>query len=208
MSEHKYLPCPETGRLHDVELERTSLGVVVSGCNRFPDGVLGCQRGCACIVDRQNRMDAETRERVLFVLANLHDDAAHIASMIVKELAGDGLVVELAELGGRAVPPVADYDAVIVGAHVRFGHHARNVIAYIRDHVGELGATPAFFYSVGGRAAIHRERDARRLTERTGWQPTMSWAFTDATDLQGVEVRAFARLVADEIPPVLQPSFA
>lgn len=208
MSERKHVACPETGALQQVELEHTSVGLVVSGCSRFPDGVLACARGCARRLDQREHNDLEARERVLIVLANLHDDAAHVATKLAQELAGDGLVVEVAEIGSRGIPPLADYDGVIVGAHVRFGHHTREVVDYIRDHLVELRALPAFFYSVGSRATLHRDRDAQRLALRTGWRPAEIWTFTDASDLQDIEVRAFSRLVADEIPQALQPSFA
>lgn len=207
MAERKRILCTETGALEEIELEHTSLGVVVSGCTRGLDAEPACHRGCARRLDAGDREHLEDRERVLLVLANLHDDAAHVATMLIADLTAEGLTVELAALAGNGVPPTADYDAVVVGTHVRFGHPAREVVAYIRDHLDELGATPAFFYSVGSHATTHRERDVRRMTERTGWQPTMSWAFRGADDLQGVEVRAFARLVADEIPSARQPGF-
>lgn len=208
MSDRKRILCPDTGRLQEVELEHTSLGVVVTSCDRYPDAPLACGRACARRTDAQDREIIDDRERVLIVLANLHDDAAHIATQLIQALTADGLCVEVAEVGGSGVPPLADYDAVIVGTHVRFGHPTRSVVAYIRDHLGELTDVPAFYYSVGGRAMVRRGRDSRRLTERTGWHPEMTWAFTVDSDLQNVEIRAFARLVADAIPLTMLSSLA
>jgi hypothetical protein len=178
MSERKRMRCPETSALQEVELDPLDEAI------------------------------ADHRERVLVVLANLDDDAARIAAMLIEDLAADGLTVELAALAGGAVPPVADYDAVVVGTHVRLGRPARAVVTYIRDHLDELDGGTSFFFSVGGRGRIDRDLGAGRVSECTGWQPTLSWAFTDSTDLRSVEVRAFARLVADEIPAVAYASLA
>lgn len=205
MTERQRVRCPETGGGEDVELERAPLGLVVTGCSRYPDGALAGPRTCVRHLDRCDREAREDRERVLLVLANLHDDAAHIATMLIRELTDDGLVVELADVGNAAAPPVADYDAVLIGAHVCFGHHTRAVVAYIRDHRAELARVPALFFSVGSQAVAHGARDARRLTARTGRRPDGTWAFRDATDLQRTDVRAFARLIADAIPEVMLP---
>ncbi|HTR50357.1 MAG TPA: flavodoxin domain-containing protein [Kofleriaceae bacterium] len=118
------------------------------------------------------------------------------------------MTVELAELGSRPAPPLADYDAVVIGAHVRLGRHDRAVIDYIREHRGMLVRLPAFFYSVGGHGVFDRDTYAHRMTRRTGWVPTATTSFADAGALQRGGVRAFARVVADETPFALQPSLA
>jgi menaquinone-dependent protoporphyrinogen oxidase len=206
MTERKPVTCPETGHLEQVEFERTPSGLVVVGCSRYRDADLACPRECARRMDCRERANVEDRERVLLVLANLHDDAARIGTMLAGELTADGLTVELAELEGRHVPPLADYDAVVIGAHVRLGHHDRTVIDYLARHVVDLQTLPAFFYSVGRGA--YCDSHARRVTHRTGWQPTAMWTFSDASAYQRTDVRAFARLVADEIPAAIQPSMA
>jgi len=208
MTEKKRVTCPETGHLEEVELERTPLGVVVTGCSRFRDGVPTCPRECARRMDRRDRIDVENRERVLLVLANLHDDAAQVATMLAEDLAADRMTVELAELGAHHTPPLADYDAVIIGARVRLGRHDRAVIDYIREHRGTLATLPAFFYSVGGHGVLDRDTYAHRMTRRTGWKPTATTSFADASPLQRGGVNAFARLVADETPFAIQPTLA
>lgn len=114
--------------------------------------------------------------------------------------------MELAELGTRSIPPLEDYDAVVIGAQVRFGRHAGAMIDYIRKHRAALDAVPAFFYSVGGYGVFDRDGYVQRMTRRTGWHPTMAATFADASAVQQPDIRAFARQIADEIPAALQPS--
>jgi menaquinone-dependent protoporphyrinogen oxidase len=148
----------------------------------------------------------EDRERVFVLHGTMRDDAARVASTLAESLAEDRLVVEVAELGARSMPPLEDYDAVVIGAQVRFGRHARGVMRYIREHRDALAATPAFFYSVGGHGVIDRDGYVQRMTRRTGWHPNLAATFADARAVQQPDIRAFAHQIADEIPAAPQPS--
>ncbi|MBV8762923.1 MAG: hypothetical protein JO257_36900 [Deltaproteobacteria bacterium] len=204
MSDRKRITCPETGHLEEVELERTPLGLLVTGCSRFGAGPVACPRECARRMDRRDRADEDLRERVLILVANLHDDAARIASSIAAQLAAEGMTAELASLELGHVPPLADYDAVVIGARVRLGQHDRALTTYIREHLAELRTLPAFWYCVG-QGSFPSEAVARLTARRTGWQPTATWSFVDASDSQRDEVRGFAELIADEVPALVEP---
>jgi menaquinone-dependent protoporphyrinogen IX oxidase len=203
--ERKRITCPETGRLEDVELDRTPLGLIVTGCSSHRDDAFACPCECARRMDRRDRADVEG-ERVIVILASLRDRVARVASTLVRDLADDGLTVELAELGTRSMPPLEDYDAVVIGAQVRFGRHARAVIDYIREHREALAAMPAFFYSVGGRNVFNRDGYIERMTRRTGWHPKLTATFADASAAQQLDIRSFAHQIADEIPAAPPPS--
>jgi menaquinone-dependent protoporphyrinogen IX oxidase len=205
MVEHKRITCPDTGCVEEVELDHTPLGLVVTGCSRYPDGALACARDCARRMDRRDRADLEDRERVLVVLASLSDNAARVASIVAESLANDWLAVEIAELSAQSMPPLEDYDGVLIGAQVRFGRHARAAIDYIREHRQALAAMPAFFYSVGGHGVFDRDGYVQRMTRRTGWHPTLAATFADASAVQQPDIRAFSHQIADEIPAAPQP---
>lgn len=208
MGEHKRITCPETGRLEEVELDRTPVGRIITGCSRHGGGALACPGECARRMDRRDRSDLDDRERVLVVLARLDDRAARVASSLADRLGEDQLCVEIAELGARSMPPLEDYDAVVIGAQVRFGRHARALIEYIRGHREALAQIPAFFYSVGGHGVFDRDGYVQRMTRRTGLHPTRAATFGDASAVQQPDIRAFARQIADEIPaaPPLGPT--
>jgi menaquinone-dependent protoporphyrinogen IX oxidase len=204
--ERKQTTCPETGRLEEVELDRTPLGLIVTGCSRYRDGALACPRECARRMDRRDRADIDDRERVIVVVASLRDDAARVASALARGLTDDGLVVEFAELGPRSMPPLEDYDAVVIGAQVRLGRHARAVIDYIREHRAILATMPTFFYSVGGHCVVDRDGYIERMKQRTGWHPTLVATFANASAVQQPDIRGFAQRIADEIPAVPPPT--
>ena len=153
-------------------------------------------------------MIVDDRERVLLVLANSEDDAALLAAMLAEELAEDAFTVEVADVSNHSVPPLADYDGVVIGAHVRLGRYERSMISYIRDQRDALAMMPAFFYSVGGVSVFERDMLARRVTGRTGWIPTSIATFADGGAGQRAAVRTFARQVAEEIPVAMPVSIA
>jgi hypothetical protein len=47
----KLVVCPETGRLEELDFERTELGVVVEGCTRLLRCGIECARLCAVRMD-------------------------------------------------------------------------------------------------------------------------------------------------------------
>lgn len=208
MTERKQITCPETGQLESVELDHTPLGLLVTGCSRYPDGAIACPGECARRLDRRERAAIEDRERVLVIVANPRDDAASIAAMLAAYLAEDELAVELAVLEGNAPPPLEDYDAVVIGGQIRFGRHTRAAVEYIRGHRCALAALPAFFYSVGGHGVFDRDSYLRRMIRRTGWQPMLAATFADASPVQRGDIRAFARQIAEAVPPALRPAMS
>jgi menaquinone-dependent protoporphyrinogen oxidase len=201
MAETKLTMCPQTGERVEVALERSSLGLVVVGCTRFhPGSRIDCTRECVKPMDCMDRSNVDIRERVVIVLANLRDDAACIATKLVGDLAVDDLAVEVVDLEMRRPPPLADYDAVIIGARIRFGRHPRSIVNYVRDQREALATMPASFYSVGGHDVFDREGYLLQLTQRTGWRPTATAAFANADTIQRPAIREFAHHIADEIP--------
>lgn len=157
-------------------------------------------------MDRRDRADVEDRERVIVIIPRAGDDAAGVASTLAESLAEDGLVVEIAVLDTGSMPPLEDYDAIVIGAQVRFGRHARAVIDYIREHREALATTRACFYSVGGRGVFDRDGYIERMARRTRWHPILAATFADAGAVQLPDIRAFARQIAEEIPACPQPS--
>ena len=60
--ERKRITCPETAHLELIDLDRTSLGILIAGCSRFlPRCSIDCSRECAARMDR--REHHEPRER-------------------------------------------------------------------------------------------------------------------------------------------------
>jgi menaquinone-dependent protoporphyrinogen IX oxidase len=107
-------------------------------------------------------VNADDRERVLFVVANGHDGAAQIATLLAKQLAADLVTVEIADLTAGAVPALADYDAVVIGAHVWFGHHDGTVAGFIHDRASDSRRCPySSTPSAGARSSTATRPGAR-----------------------------------------------
>ncbi len=93
--------------------------------------------------------------RILILYATSHGQTHRIADAIADRLRARGHVVELADAGagGRCLPPPADYDAVVLGSRIQFGHHARAIGAYVRAHRAALDEVTSAFFSVSMSAS-------------------------------------------------------
>jgi menaquinone-dependent protoporphyrinogen IX oxidase len=204
----KLITCPETGHLEQVEIERTSVGLVVVGCSRLRrDGESQCARECTRRLDCRERIAVEDRDRVLLVLAGFDDATAPIAAALADELKQDGFVLELATIDSGALPPLADYDAVVIGVPDRPGRVTRAVTAYVRERREALAGMPAFLFAVSDNPAFDAEGYVARLAQRTGWRP-IGWAgFADPRTVSRPKILDFAHRIADEVPvPALRPT--
>lgn len=203
--ERKYVTCPETAHLEQVELERTDVGRVVNSCSRFhPPGALTCSRECARRMDRRDRLEVEDQDRVLVLIASPLSTVTQVAHVLAEAMRTEGLIAEIATLGIGAVPPLEDYDAVVIGVASRLGLRGRPFITYLRDQIAALAARPSFLFAVGSRGGQDGDALLRRISEQTDWRPIAFTTFVKAPARQAVF--DFARQLSDEIPAAVQPS--
>lgn len=107
--------------------------------------------------------------------------------------AADRLAGVLAERGhdvravdaADAAPEPSSFDAVVVGASVRAGHHQPAVRTWVREHRGALSALPTAMFQVSRPSATGggRERaagDVEAFLEETGWHPNRVGLFGGA----------------------------
>ncbi|TMQ04312.1 MAG: protoporphyrinogen oxidase [Deltaproteobacteria bacterium] len=116
---------------------------------------------------------------ILVAYASTHGQTRKIAELIAAQLRLAGHEVDLADAAVE-LPPVEDYDAVVVGSRVQFGAHARPIVDYIRDNRDELAAIPSYFFSVSMSAvsaAADPEGYLEKLFTITGWRPRAAIAF-------------------------------
>lgn len=142
--------------------------------------------------------------RILIAFATIDGQTARVAERVGAVLARSGHAVASmpAEAPGLA-PALAEHDAVIVGAGIRYGHHSRRLEATIREHRDVLAARPNAFFSVslsaGGPGA--RPASAARYVEEfiagTGWQPGRTATFAGALRYTkyGALIRFLMRLI-------------
>lgn len=112
--------------------------------------------------------------RVLVAYASHYGRTQQIAYELAARLRERGHEVELANVREGRPPPPQDYDAVILGSRVEHGHHAREILEYVREHREALEQMPTAFFSVSLAAAVPFSRTdpgghLARLWRDCGW---------------------------------------
>lgn len=173
--ERRAITCPLTGQLETIDYERTSVGMIIERCTRFPSGDIKCTCECARRIDRHDRADNDDpTERVLVVYA--HDRKP--AEVIAKALRADDFTVELTDACVSGVAPPEDYDAVVLVVQHGLFHHAHAVETFARDHEQAL------------QARLTRTFTVTHSLDRRSFEQ---------------QAQAFVRKFADEIPQPLAP---
>jgi len=124
--------------------------------------------------------------RILVAYAGWTGQTERIALRIAQVLRAQGHdVAQLAEPASldRAL---LDRDAVLIGAGVRYGRHARALERAVRDNADFLGAFPNAFFAVsmsashGGEGFVRARTYLDAFTARTHWQPRATALFAGA----------------------------
>lgn len=124
----------------------------------------------------------------ILVLYHSYDDqTARIAKRMGDVIGQAGHAVTMHRFSGPgALAMLAKYDAVVVGAAIRYGHHERALEKEVSRHAGALSARPNAFFSVclsaGGPG--YKPKAVKRYVDEfcanTGWQPREVGTFAGA----------------------------
>jgi len=145
--------------------------------------------------------------RILIAYASGVGQTALVASSIARSLEAAGhaaVLVNVADVT-QPQPQVGDFEAVLIGAPVRFGKHHRAVIQFCREHVAALRARPSAFFSVSLSAGSRKPGGQREVAKAiahfikaTGWVPTRVEPIAGALAYTkyGVLLRQVMRLIA------------
>jgi menaquinone-dependent protoporphyrinogen oxidase len=125
-------------------------------------------------------------ERVGVFYATREGHTARIAEHVASSLRRFGISVEVSNIR-HAEPDLAGYSAVILAASVHAGTHEREMVAFVRRHIAQLGRVPAAFISVTlsqagvempnatpeqrAQAAADVQKVLDRFYTDTGWRP-------------------------------------
>ena len=125
--------------------------------------------------------------RILVLYHSYDDQTARIARRMGDVIGQAGHQVTMHRFSGPgALALLSKYDAVVVGAAIRYGHHERALEKEVSEHAAELAARPNAFFSVclsaGGPG--HKPKAVRRYVEEfcsnTGWEPREIATFAGA----------------------------
>jgi menaquinone-dependent protoporphyrinogen oxidase len=99
-----------------------------------------------------------------------------------------GLEVALDELAAGSSPELSGFDAVVVGASIRYGKHRPEVTAFIEAQYDYLASTPSAFFSVNAVARKPAKKTpdtnpyVRKFLGQISWQPQLIGIFAGKID--------------------------
>jgi menaquinone-dependent protoporphyrinogen oxidase len=142
--------------------------------------------------------------RVLVVFASFDGQSARIAERIgaVLEQSGHAVTLRSADTPGIGLE-IDRHDAVLAGAAIRYGRHARSLERLARAHAAQLAGRPNAFFSVclsaggpGAKPAV-AEGYVADFRRRTGWEPRRCASFAGALcySRYGPFIRLMMRLI-------------
>jgi len=126
--------------------------------------------------------------RILVAYSTVDGHTRKICERLRDALQPDGHAAELVEIReGTEVDP-ASFDAVVIGASIRYGHHRPDVQAFVARHRAALDRLPCAFFSVNlvarkpGRDTPDANPYVRKFLKATRWSPRVQAAFAGKLD--------------------------
>ena len=125
--------------------------------------------------------------RTLILYATTEGHTARIVERIAQRLRGQGHTAETHRADNLPADlNPADYDGVIVGSSIHYGHHPRYLCALVRRYREALAQRPSAFFSVslsaGGPGAKPEaaQRYLDTFLRQVNWQPAQTTSFSGA----------------------------
>jgi menaquinone-dependent protoporphyrinogen oxidase len=125
---------------------------------------------------------------VLIVYSTIDGHTPEICARICKHLADKGHDVSLAELTADSTHDLSSFEAVVIGASIRYGKHRPDVAKLIEKEIEVLRSRPSAFFSVNAVARKPEKRDAetnpyvRKFLKSISWQPALVGVFGGKID--------------------------
>ena len=126
--------------------------------------------------------------RVLLLYSTVDGHTREICNRLARTLEADGLQTTLEELTGSTPVDPAAFDAVVIGASVRYGKHRPAVARFIEAHRDSLDSMPSAFFSVNAVARKPGKRSpetnvyVRKFLESITWKPAKIGIFAGRID--------------------------
>jgi menaquinone-dependent protoporphyrinogen IX oxidase len=122
----------------------------------------------------------DQRGRLLIVYATQEQHTYVIADTLAVRLRSHGLSVEIGDAATGTMPPPQDYDVVVLGVPMAFGHGSNLIATYIEQNRAGLADVPSALFTVS-RAGTLRDHDPGGFLEQflrtVAWQPAIAAAF-------------------------------
>jgi menaquinone-dependent protoporphyrinogen oxidase len=123
--------------------------------------------------------------KVLILYSSRDGQTQTIASYIAKQLSAV-VICEIQDLSQVGQIDLAQYQQVMIGASVRYGHFSPVLSKFVNTHVVQLNQMPSAFFAVNLTARKREKRSpqsnayVRKFLLSTPWQPTLCTVFAGA----------------------------
>lgn len=124
--------------------------------------------------------------KTLILFSTRDGQTREIASYIASELKEQGVYADVVNLNRIEEIVWQDYDRVVIGASIRYGHFHPAVDRFVKKHAVTLNALPSAFYSVNLVARKPEKRTpqtnsyTRKFLLNSPWQPERCAVFAGA----------------------------
>ncbi|CRG49910.1 protoporphyrinogen oxidase [Yersinia pseudotuberculosis] len=123
--------------------------------------------------------------KILILYSSRDGQTKTIASYIAKQLT-EAATCEIQDLSQVGQIDLNQYQQVIIGASVRYGHFSPVLNKFVNKHVAQLSQMPSAFFAVNLTARKPEKRSpqtntyVRKFLLSTPWQPTLCSVFAGA----------------------------
>ncbi|CNB38362.1 menaquinone-dependent protoporphyrinogen IX dehydrogenase [Yersinia similis] len=123
--------------------------------------------------------------KILILYSSRDGQTKTIASYIAKQLTEEA-TCEIQDLSQAGQIELSQYQQVIIGASVRYGHFSSVLNKFVNKHVAQLSQMPSAFFAVNLTARKPEKRSpqtntyVRKFLLSTPWQPTLCSVFAGA----------------------------
>ncbi|MGE0972432.1 menaquinone-dependent protoporphyrinogen IX dehydrogenase [Klebsiella sp. WOUb02] len=124
--------------------------------------------------------------KTLILFSTRDGQTREIASFLASELKELGVDADTLNLNRADAVAWHDYDRVVIGASIRYGHFHPAVDRFVKKHLQSLNALPGAFFSVNLVARKPEKRTpqtnsyTRKFLLSSPWQPQHSAVFAGA----------------------------
>ena len=147
--------------------------------------------------------------KVLILYSSRDGQTQTIASYIAKQLSAEDSC-EIKDLSQVGQIDLNQYQQVMIGASVRYGHFSPVLSKFVNKHVEQLNQMPSAFFAVNLTARKPEKRSpqtnayVRKFLLSTPWQPTLCTVFAGALRypryrwIDGVMIQLIMRMTGGE----------
>ncbi|MBM3074309.1 menaquinone-dependent protoporphyrinogen IX dehydrogenase [Lelliottia sp. RWM.1] len=124
--------------------------------------------------------------KTLILFSTRDGQTREIASYLASELKEQGVYADVVNLNRANEIAWQDYERVVIGASIRYGHFHPALYRFVKKHLDVLNTLPGAFYSVNlvARKAEKRTPQTNSYTRKfllnSPWQPDLCAVFAGA----------------------------